>query len=372
MKGHVRKRGTTWSYVLDVGGSGPRQQKWKGGFRTRKEAEVALRRALTVLDQGGDPFPREISLADFLSRWLEYQALRVRASTHKREADLLRLHVIPVVGGIRLDRIRPGHVQQVIDGMLEAGLAPGTIVRARSVLGNAMRRAVAWGLIPANPVPAVSPPRPERPRLAVPTAGELLQLVRAAEETSWEIPMLLAATTGARRGEVLAIRWRDLDLTTRRMRITGSLQRVAGEIQRLDPKTDRARRQVTLPAFAVERLKRHRKEQAALRLALGFWHAGDAVCDLGGELIDPDTFSRAFKTIAARAGLPAEMRLHDARHGVATAWLEQGLHPAIASAALGHASPAFTMSVYQHVVDGMSDQAAAALEAAFAAATPPG
>ncbi|MGH8991528.1 MAG: tyrosine-type recombinase/integrase [Acidimicrobiia bacterium] len=120
----------------------------------------------------------------------------------------------------------------------------------------------------------------------------------------------------------------------------------------------------------VERLKLHRKEQAAFRLAIGFWHAGGSVCDLGGELVDPDAVSRAFKSIAARAGLPAEMRLHDARHGVATAWLEQGLHPAIASAALGHASPAFTMAVYQHVVDGMSDQAAAALEAAFAAAAP--
>lgn len=225
MKGHVRKRGTTWSYVVDVGGTGPRQQKWRGGFRTRKEAEVALRQALTVLDQGGDPFPRDISLSDYLARWLDYQARRVRANTHKRETDLLRLH-----------------------------------------------------------------------------------------------------------------------------------------------KTDRARRQVTLPGFAVERLKRHRKEQAALRLALGFWHAGESVCDLGGELIDPDAFSRAFKTAAANAGLPAMMRLHDVRHGVATAWLQQGLHPAIASAALGHASPAFTMSVYQHVVDGMSDQAAAALEAAFDAA----
>ncbi len=342
MKGHVRKRGSTRSYVVDVGGSGPRQQKWKGGFRTRKEAEVALRQALTVLDQGGDPFPPEISLADYLSRWLEHQARRVRANTHKREAELLRLHVIPLIGGLRLDRIRPAHVQQVIDAMLEASLAPGTVVRARSVLGNAMRRAVAWGIIPANPVAAVSPPRPERPRLAVPTAGELLQLVEAAEGTSWEIPVLLAATTGARRGEVLAVRWSDLDLATGRVRITGSVQRIGGEIRRVDPKTERARRQVTLPTFAVERLKRHRKEQAELRLALGFWHAEDCVCDLGGELINPDAFSRAFKTVAARAGLPAEMRLHDARHGVATAWLQQGLHPAIASAALGHTSPAFT------------------------------
>ncbi|MGH7536430.1 MAG: tyrosine-type recombinase/integrase, partial [Gemmatimonadales bacterium] len=332
MKGHVRKRGTTWSYVIDVGGSGPRQQKWRGGFRTRKEAEVALRQALTVIDQGGDPFPRDVLLADYLARWLEYQALRVRANTLKREAELLRLHVVPSIGKVRLDRVRPAHVQQVMDEMLGAGLAPGTVVRARSVLGKAMRRAVAWGLIPANPVHAVSPPRPERPQLAVPTPGELLELVRVVEGTVWEVPMLLAASTGARRGEVLAIRWSDVDFATGRVRITGSLQRSGGEIRRVDPKTDRARRQVTLPAFAVERLKRHRMDQATLRLALGFWHADDSVCDRGGELVDPDAFSHAFKTAAAAAGLPARMRLHDVRHGVATAWLQQGLHPAIASA----------------------------------------
>lgn len=191
--------------------------------------------------------------------------------------------MIPAIGTVRLDRIRPAHVQQVIEGVLGAGLAPGTVVRARSVLGHALRSAVAWGLIPANPVAAVSPPRPERPRLAVPTPAEILALVRAVEGTSWEIPMLLAATTGARRGEVLAIRWSDLDVATGRVSITGSLQRTGGEIRRVDPKTDRARRQVTLPTFAVERLKRHRKEQAALRLALGFWHAGESVCDIGGE-----------------------------------------------------------------------------------------
>lgn len=180
--------------------------------------------------------------------------------------------------------------------------------------------------------------------------------------------MLLAATTGARRGEVLAVRWSDLDLHTGRLRITGSLQAIGGRTERVDPKTDRARRQITLPAFGVERLRTHKKAQAELRLFLGYWHGGDAICDRAGELIHPDAFSAGFKGIVARAELPPAMRLHDVRHGVATAWLEQGLHPAIASAALGHASPAFTMSVYQHVVDGLSDRAAAALEAAFTAA----
>lgn len=213
----------------------------------------------------------------------------------------------------------------------------------------------------------VRPPKPERPRLQVPAAEQLLRLVKAAEGTYWEIPLLLAATTGARRGEVLAVRWSDLDLEAGRLRITQTLQRIGAELVFVDPKTPRARRQISLPAFAVERLRRHRREQAERRLLVGpGWADRDLVCERGdGRPLQPDSWTGAFKRIAAAAGLPGGMRLHDVRHGYATALLAQGVHPAIASAALGHATPGFTMSVYQHVLDEMTDQAAAAIDAAF-------
>ncbi|MGH9001537.1 MAG: tyrosine-type recombinase/integrase, partial [Acidimicrobiia bacterium] len=119
-------------------------------------------------------------------------------------------------------------------------------------------------------------------------------------------------------------------------------------------------------------LRAHRRAQAELRLLMGgHWAAGDLVCERLGHPIDPDAWSKAFKVIARRAGLAGATRLHDVRHAVATAWLEQGLHPAIASAALGHSSPAFTMGAYQHVLDGMGAQAAEALEAALGFAAAP-
>ena len=367
MRGRVYKRGATWSFVVDVPtDDGRRRQKTKGGFATRKAAEAELRALLARVENGADPFPDDVSVGAYLGRWLDHQRSRVRPSTHKRSGQLVA-ELKERLGPLRLDRVRPAHVQAALDGMAERGLAPRTVLRARQVLNQAMRQAVAWGLIPANPVAAVPPPKCERPELVVPTAAELLAIIEAAQDTPYEIPVLLAATTGARRGEVLAFRWSDLDVTTGRLRVTGSLQEVPGGLERLAPKTDRARRLVTLPGFVVERLKRHRIDQAGRRLLLGAgWAAGDLICDYGGRPMRPDGFSRAFKAAAVTAGLPAAVRLHDARHAVATAWLEQGLHPAIASAALGHTSPAFTMSQYQHVVDGMSDKAAEALEAAFA------
>jgi integrase len=253
----------------------------------------------------------------------------------------------------------------VLDEERAKGLSARTVVQARAVVGAAFRQAVAWGLIPANPVTATRPPRASRPALEVPNAAGLRRLIDAAVGSPWEVPILLAATTGARRGEILALRWSDLDLETGRLRVVRTLQHGenTGELVFLDPKTDRARRQLSLPPLAVERLRRHRVEQAERRLLIGSgWPDGDLVCDRGdGQPFRPDAFTRAFKRYAAQAGLPPETRLHDARHAVATTMLATGVHPAIASAVLGHSSPGFTMSTYQHVVDGMTDQAATAL-----------
>ena len=136
----------------------------------------------------------------------------------------------------------------------------------------------------------------------------------------------------------------------------------------MEPKTDRAGREVALPVAAVAGLRRFRQEQATRRLALGpGWAALDLVCERGdGRPLDPDAFTHAFKRLATRVGLDPQMRLHDTRHGVATTLLGKGVHPAIASAVLGHASPAFTMSCYQHVLDGMTATAATALGEALA------
>lgn len=196
-------------------------------------------------------------------------------------------------------------------------------------------------------------------------------LIRAARGERWEPAVLLAATTGARRSEVLALRWSDVDLDTAKARITRGLHLVrdaeGGRLIYTDPKTNRGRREISLPPTAVVGLRRWRQAQVQRRLAIGAaWIDDDLICDRGdGGPCDPDSLTRAFPRLAKKAGLPAGIRLHDVRHGVATAFLEQGLHPAIASAALGHSSEAFTMSQYQHVSDRMTEKAAVAIEAAL-------
>lgn len=373
MKGHVRKRGARWAFVVEVdrGADGKRRQKWRSGFKTRKAAQSAMTAALATLNRGGDPFPTEIKTADYLARWLGEKKHTVRAGTWRRYDQLVRDYVLPIIGEMPLHTVKAEDIRRVLAGMRERPLAAATIAQARAALGNAFQCALNDERITTNPVRAVPRPKVTKPDLVVPTAADMMALMRAAEGTIWAVPVTLAVATGARRSEVLAVRWEHVDFDTGRVKLFGAVHAVGGVLTIGEQKSAQARRTVTLPAFAIDVLRRHRVEQAARRLHLGSgWQSLDLVCDRGdGGFLHPDSFTSSFKRLAGAAGLPAGLRLHDVRHGVATALLGHGVHMGVASAMLGHSSPAFTMAVYQHVTGEMTDQAAEAIEAAFASGT---
>jgi integrase len=178
-------------------------------------------------------------------------------------------------------------------------------------------------------------------------------LVDAAEETPYGLPILLAATTGLRRGEVLTLRWADVELDERTLAVRGG-------------KTSSARRTINLPPSTVGALRAHRKAQAERRLLCGTaWQDRDLVVDRGdGGAVHPDSVSHAFAELAERVGL-ADVRLHDLRHGFAVALLRAGVNVKVVSEALGHSRSSFTMDVYMHVLPGMGEQVASAIEAAL-------
>jgi integrase len=263
---------------------------------------------------------------------------------------------------MRLQQIRAAHVQACLDGI---DRAPRTVRQARAVLSKMFKQAVAWGVIPHSPVPATDAPKAERPDLDVPDTEGAKALMAASVDTEWEQAVHLAAYTGARRGEVLAIGWDQVDFDRARIRITRSLERIDGAFRFKDPKSARGRREVAIPPFLVERLRRWKVEQAERRFAAGpAWSEHGLICERLGEPIDPDSFSKAFKRLARGVGAP-DTRLHDLRHAAATEMMARGVHPLVVSRTLGHASEAFTMSVYGHVRDEMLDQAANALGEAY-------
>jgi integrase len=382
VRGHVRKR-RTWEFIVDVGVhpvTGRRRQKSKCGFATKKDAESALHEFIRHIEGGGDPCPERIRLADYLVRWLGYQrAGGVRSLTLETYEGYIRREIGPVIGGLEIAKIRPGHVRAVLTRMQQRGLSAATIAQARGVLGSALRQAVEEGLIPANPVTAVKRARIRRRELHWPNPEQLTALLHASAGTIWEVPILLSAATGARRSEILGLAW-DVDLRAGILRICRGLQRTPGRgaigtVAFTPLKTKRARRIVQLPSFALDRLRRHRREQLERRSILGGKWCDPLdderspialVCERGdGSFLHPDSFTHAFKRFGRLAGLHPSTRLHDVRHAVATELGRQGVHGVIVSAVLGHASPAFTVAVYQHAWQEGPYEAAAALEKAL-------
>ena len=383
MRGHVRKR-RTWEYIVDIGShpvTGRRRQKSKGGFATKKGAESALHEFIRYVEGGGDPSPERIRLDAYLCRWLDYQRARgIRPRTLEGYEGYIRREIVPVIGGLELPKIRPVHVRAVFSQGKHRGLATATIAQVRGVLGSALRQAVEDGLIPASPVDAVKRPTIRRGEPHWPTSIQLAALLEAARLTVWEIPVLLATVTGARRSEVLGISWVDVDLSEGTIFISRGV-RVVRRSEGTDGvafaplKTRRSHRIVRLPSFARQRLGRHRREQLGRRAALGegwrdpvdeLGRPVPLVCERGDGLFPhPDSFTHAFKRLARQVGLHPWTRLHDVRHAVATELGRRGVQPVIVSAVLGHASPAFTMAVYQHAWQEGPAEAAAALEEAF-------
>lgn len=368
MRGTIRKRSKdAWTIEVPLGfdaTTGKRKRSYHTVRGTKRQAETELARLVHEAETGTDLDPKRLLLSAYLDRWLDHMKTRVRPMTWNGYEGLIRRNVKPLIGSVPLGKVRPAHVQAVIDAMIKKGLAARTTVQCYRALHQAFKQARRWQLVPTNPAEAVSPPRASRPTIQIPGSQDLRSLISAAKGTREETAIILLVATGLRRGELLGLRWPDINLPQARININHALQRSqrGRELILVEPKTDRARRTVGLPTFAVEALRRHRKEQGERRLLVGeAWHDHGFVIERGdGTPIDPDTFSHTFRRIAKMAGLEG-VRLHDVRHGYATALLAAGVHPKIASEALGHSSVAFTLDTYSHVVPSMQQAAADAI-----------
>lgn len=367
MRGHVRRRKKLWVFIIDEGRdeNGRRKQKWSRGYTTRREAEVELRKALGRVDVGQDPFPERILVSEFIDRLIDHWNTNNKPGprTRREYERLLRQRVVPAIGGHELAKVKPAHIQHVIDTAVAEGVKPPQL---RAVMSTAFEQAVRWSLIPTNPARATTAPSKARPKLVVPNAQQLRELIDVARGTPWEIAMLIAATCGRRRSETLGLTWDCADLGAGTVKIERTLQRIGGKIQFAGTKTERSKRTIPLPGFAVARLREHRARQMRRRLEMGgAWTDLDLVVERGdGAPLDPDAFSKAVPRLAASIGLPG-CRAHDIRHGVATTLAKSGARPEVTSALMGHASTSFTQSVYMHPDAEQLEAAMRSVEEAF-------
>ena len=307
----------------------------------------------------------QISVGDYLDAWLAHVKGRVRQRTHEGYEALIRIHAKPAIGEIGLADLRPLDLQELYSSVL-ARRSAGTVVNLHLVLTQALSQAVRWGYVAVNAASGAQPPRPQRKELTVLDQAGVEAILAAAEGTRMEAPVAIAIATGMRRGEVLGLRWSDMDPDFLTARVSRSLQRSSCQTRMEAPKTARSRRAVVLPAMLRPHLERQRADQDRRRVVAGDgWEETKIVVDYAnGRPWRATSFPTAFAKFLREAGLP-HVRFHDLRHAHATLMLSKGVHPKIVSERLGHASIGITLDTYSHVPPSMQQDAADAFDEIF-------
>jgi integrase len=371
-EGNVRRRPDgRWEgrVAFDHGGRPLRRSVYA---ETRDEAARQLR-AVIKAHEDGLPIPDgRQTVAAYLVEWLAGSKSTIRAQTWCAYERHLRLHVFPLIGRRRLVELQPTDIQRLYLDRVESGLSPTTVRHLHEILNKAFGQAARWGLISRNPAALVQPPHRAHHEMRTLDPGQVRALLDAVADDRLEALYVLAVTTGMRQGELLALRWRDVDLATGRLRVTGTLFWPRGGTPAIsEPKTARSRRQLQLSGAAVSALRRHAARNATERLAHAEWDdpIGLVFTNEFGRPVDASNLRRSFTNLLLKAGLP-RIRFHDLRHTAATLLLSGGVHPKIASEMLGHASVAFTLDVYSHVTETMQREAARTMDAILGESDP--
>ena len=380
MQGHIRKRTHTtkagketvnWYVVIDLGrdADGKRKQKWHGGFRTRKEAEFARTRIVGDLHDGTYTAPAKLTLRQWVEdKWLPTVRTQVKPSTFESYERNMRHHVLPTLGGRVLRDVGSGQLNALYATLLATGrrsgaggLSPKTVRYIHTIIHKALSDALDAGLIPANAAERAKPPKPQAraaSEIKVWQAHELRHFLEQTNEHRLRTAWHLAAMTGMRRGEVLGLRWKDVDHDNQRLQVRQAIVSVAYEIIVSTSKNHRAR-VIDLDEGTMIELREHRERQRCERDEWGVdYFDNDLVfCKQNGEPLHPQTLTQAFDRLVGKMDLP-RIRLHDLRHTHATIALNAGITPKVISERLGHESPAFTVKQYAHVIPGMQADAA--------------
>src|SRR5215212_8040722 len=341
---------------------GPKRKVLYG--KTRADVSAKLTKAMAdrddglVFDAGGS------TVGDYLDRWLS-DSVRgtVRESTYSRDKYLITNHIKPALGRLKLTNLNALHLQGLYRDRLDPGLSGSTVQKIHHVLHKALAQAVKWHLVPRNPADDVKAPTPTPKEIHPLSAHEARKLLEAARGDRLEALYVLAVHTGMRQGELLGLRWLDVDLENATVRVRRTLTRNGTGHVLGEPKTKKSRRTVRITPQAVEALNCHREKQSEEMLTSGslYQEQGLVFAGTGGSLINPSNLrQRSFKPLLEHAGLP-RITFNDLRHTCASLLFQKNVHPKFVQELLGHASVAITLDTYSHMLPGMGSQAADAM-----------
>lgn len=376
MRGHIQRRGKkSWRLKFDSGRdpeTGERITKYMTVRGTKTDAQRELTRVLREIDTGTFIEPSKITVAEFLEQWLASLANRkLSPKTYDRYMEMVNNNLIPALGRVPLAKLEPLHIETawgnaLQDGRLDGkgGLSPLTVAHLHRLLKQALKKAVKWRMLATNPADMVDAPMIGDSEIAVLTETELANLINTVKGTALYMPVLLASTTGLRRGEALGLRWKDIDLDRGTLTVTQTLGQAGSLLYFKPPKTKKGRRTVILPSITIEALRRHKVRQAEERLKLGLGRddSGLVFTRPDGQPVIPTSFSRTFCEFVKNKGLPP-ITFHGLRHSHLSHLMRAGVHPKVASERAGHSSVAITLDIYSHILPGMQEDAAKKIDA---------
>jgi len=315
----------------------------------KRQAEQEAVRLVAEIQSGMYSASERTILKDYLARWLKDVCVpRLEAKTVESYRTCIDLHIAPRIGQLWLADLQPRHIQGLYADMATDGIGARTIELTHVTLHSALKQAVRWQMLSRNPAEGAVPPRPERREVKALEPSKIGALIQAARKTPIGDLVYLALCTGMRKGELLGLRWTDIDWATQIIQVRRNLVRVGKETIIKDTKTKSSRRSIPVDKMVMDRL---RSMKAISKSEYVFTRQD------GKNPMDPSTVTHQFARVAASAGVPG-LRFHDLRHTHATMLLSLGAYPKVIQERLGHSTIATTMDVYSHVAPTMQREAA--------------
>jgi len=356
MRGRVFQRGKTWAYVFDLPpdpATGKRRQKMKSGFKTQGEAEAACAEEITKVNKGLYIEENKITVAEYLKMYLEHIQPNYKPTAFDTERTVIEARIIPALGRIKLQQLTPLVINQFYT-KLRKDYSSEYVKNIHATLRRALRQAYVWDLLPANIMDKVKTPKVERKEMQFWTMDECLHFLQVAEGHRHYIVYALAIHTGMRRGEVLGLRWRDIDFEKKTITVVQTVNHTRSGVIIQTPKTKNSSRQIAIGDTLIASLLDRRLIVNEQKMANRKMYANhDLVCcDEYGEPMKPKRLTESFELLTKRACL-RKIRFHDLRHSHASILLHMGVNAKVAAERLGHSNVQIFLDRYAHLLENM-------------------
>lgn len=372
MKGSVTKRGSTWSYIVDIGKdpvTGKRQQKTKGGFKKKKDAEAALLQILKELEENEYIQQSNQLFSSYIDEWFEHYAKRVKETTafsrkHTVEKHLKRENPFQHKP---LSKITSKDIDTLYNIKLDEGYSTNTIRKIHQMLHQALEQAVNWNMIKSNPVSKVTPPSIKTKDIKIWSFDEVHTFLAESRKSRHYIMFLLAIYTGMRKGEILGLKWSDIDFEKKVIKVVRSVSLITGVGYIFTtPKTKKSIRQVPIPDFLIDELLAHKKTQEEWKAQSGeqFQELDLVISTKNGSIQDPRNVLREMRKICKNAKV-TNIRFHDIRHTHASILIAEGVDIVKVASRLGHTNPRITLEIYAHLMPNEDNDVADIFHQAF-------